>query len=174
MSFGLRTARVLVASALAVGGADAPGQGAEATERAGVAVRADQGDARQRDALLGRHHVHDALAVVAEVEEVDAGGPRGGPRGGDELGAARHPGGVAAAGEGVHDVVHRAEHLLGVPDRAARGRKPLQRHAAGPLVQEDAVDVQQRRAIAEVGDGVEVPELVDEGSGHAVQPRGGA
>jgi hypothetical protein len=59
---------------LALGGADTPGQCAQATEGAGVAVRADQRHAGQRDALFRRDHMHDALPVITQVEEMDAGG----------------------------------------------------------------------------------------------------
>jgi hypothetical protein len=46
------------------GGADAVRQRAERAMRRGVAVAADDGHARQREALLGADDVDDALALV--------------------------------------------------------------------------------------------------------------
>ncbi len=54
------------------GRADAVGQGAEGAVRGGVAVAADDGEARLRAALLGADHVDDAVADVAHREELDA------------------------------------------------------------------------------------------------------
>ena len=52
---------------LDLGGADAVGQRAEGAVRRGVAVAADDGRARQREALLGADDVDDALALVELV-----------------------------------------------------------------------------------------------------------
>jgi hypothetical protein len=57
---------------LDLGGADTEGQRAEGAVGRGVAVAADDGHARLREALLRPHHMHDALALVAHVEQRDA------------------------------------------------------------------------------------------------------
>jgi hypothetical protein len=49
---------------LHLGGADAEGQGAEGAVGGRVAVAADHGHARLREALLRPDHMHDALADV--------------------------------------------------------------------------------------------------------------
>jgi len=65
----------------------------------------------------GGDHVHDALVRVAHVEQVDASLERRSARLGDERLAARDARLVTAAGNGVHDVVHRAEHAPRDPRR---------------------------------------------------------
>jgi hypothetical protein len=57
---------------LDLGGADAVRQRAERAVRRGVAVTADNGGARQREALLGADDVDDALTLVVFVEILDA------------------------------------------------------------------------------------------------------
>jgi len=53
-------------------GADAEGQSAERTVRAGVAVAAHNGHARLRHAHLRPHYVDDALHVALDVPQSDA------------------------------------------------------------------------------------------------------
>ncbi len=55
---------------LALGRADAPGQHAQAAQRTGVAIRADDGQARQRDAQLRRNHMRNALPRILDIDEV--------------------------------------------------------------------------------------------------------
>ena len=55
-----------------LGGADAEGDRAQAAMGAGVAVAAHQQRARQGDALFRSHDMDDALARLAEVEQLDA------------------------------------------------------------------------------------------------------
>ena len=130
-------------------------------------------DARQRDALLGRNHVDDSLVVAADVEKRDAGRTCRGAGLRDEFGSSRHARGVAAPRKGVDDVIHRAEHLFGIAHAATRRGQFLEGDAAGAFVQEDAVDVEEAAAAAEVGDQVLVPEFVDEGSRHCVNVAAG-
>ena len=54
-------------------GADAEGQRAERAVRGGVAVAADDGLSRLRDAEFGADDVHDALIAAEHIEETDAG-----------------------------------------------------------------------------------------------------
>ena len=146
--------------------ADTPGQSPEASQRAGVAVRTNQRDAGQRDALLRGDHVDDALPVVAQVEEGDSRSSGRGPRAGDEVPAAGHPGIVGATGCRIHDVIHGAEHLLRVSDPPPGRFQALQGNAAGAFVEEDAVDVQQTGGVPQFGNGVLCPELVKNRAAH--------
>jgi hypothetical protein len=57
---------------LDLGGADAEAQRAERAVGRGVAVAADDDHARPDHAVLGRHHVLDALQRVVRVEQRDA------------------------------------------------------------------------------------------------------
>ena len=52
-----------------LGGADAEGVGAERAVRGGVAVAADDREARQGQPLLRADHMDDALARIAEAEQ---------------------------------------------------------------------------------------------------------
>lgn len=56
----------------ALGRADAEGEGADAAMGGGVGIVADDGGARQADALLGADDMDDALARVARAVERDA------------------------------------------------------------------------------------------------------
>ena len=55
-----------------LGGADAEGERAEGAMGAGVAVAADDGLARLRQAELRADHVHDAALLAAAAEQLDA------------------------------------------------------------------------------------------------------
>ncbi|MNI21227.1 hypothetical protein D3C73_747390 [compost metagenome] len=57
---------------LDLGRADAEGQGAQRAVRAGMRIATDDRHARQRCALLGSDHVHDALTQVIHAEFGDA------------------------------------------------------------------------------------------------------
>ena len=51
--------------------ADAEGVGAERAMRRGVAVAADDQQARQGQSLFGADHMHDALARIVQAEQRD-------------------------------------------------------------------------------------------------------
>ena len=53
------------------GRADAERIGAERAMSRGVAVAADDQQTRQREALLGADHMHDALPRIVEAEQLD-------------------------------------------------------------------------------------------------------
>jgi hypothetical protein len=135
-----------------------------ASLRAGVAVGADQRGPGEHDAELRRDDVHDALVRVADVEQPDPCLERGFARLGDEGAAARHARVVAAAGEGVDDVVHGAEDATGVGDPAAGLPQALQRDGPGALVQQHAVDGEQRRLAGGVQHDMLLPDPVEEGA----------
>ena len=88
-----------------LGGADAEGEGAEGTVRAGVAVAAHDGHAGLRGAEFRADDVHDAAPRVAHAEQLDA------EFGGVALELAHLLGG------GVHLDRHIAEHLFGAGGR---------------------------------------------------------
>jgi hypothetical protein len=147
----------------AFGGTDAPGQRAQAADGAGVAVGTDQRDAWQRNALLGRDHVHDALARVVKVDQSQPGSARAQAEFADEGLAAGEERAFAALGKGVDDVVHRAEHQLRMGHPPSRRGQPGQQRRAGALVQEDAVDEKQRALVVKFGHDMRIPDAVDHG-----------
>jgi len=115
-------------------------------------------------ALLGRDDVNDALPRVVEVEETDAGGGGSLAHRGDEdvrAGAARP---LEAPRQGLDGVIDDPVHQRRVRGPAAGLREPGQQRRPHALVQEDAVDVQQRLPAAEVRDLVHVPDLLDDGA----------
>ncbi len=148
---------------LALGRADAPGERADAADRAGVAVAAHQSEAGQRDAELGRDDMDDALPLVVHVEEIEAVFLRAAPRRADHVDAAvERRVAVAAAGLGVDHMVDDGEDLLGM-GRRAPGRLELPHcDTSAHLVQEQPVDAEQRRVLAEIGDDVIGPDFLEE------------
>ena len=152
--------------------ADAEGKRRERAVRAGVRIAADDRHPRQRRALLGADHVDDALPLVAErkirlgavradvgVERLDLG-----PR--DRIADA----GVPVLGRRV--VVGRGDDRADAPRRAARELQSFVGLRTGDLVDEMAIDVQERRAVGLRADDVAVPKLVVERArwhGHQVR-----
>ncbi len=153
---------------LDLGGADAVGQRAERAVGRGVAVAADQRDARQGEALLGTDDVDDALplvelVVVFEPEQLGVLGQIL-----DLGGALRVRIGQRAVG-GRDVVVDHQQRLLRRAHLAARQAQPLEGLRRGHLVDEVAVDVDQAGAVRLLVHQVVFPDLVVEGTrlGHA-------
>ena len=161
--------------------ADAERERAERAVRRRVRVAADAGRAGQREALLGPNDVHDALALVGHAKVLDAEvldvplerlhlGPRRdvGQEGLD---------GLAARVEGVavrrrHVVVHRRERAVGPPHGPAGEAQALEGLRRRHLVDQVAVDVDERRAGLVLGhDEVVVPDLVEERPRRAARGR---
>ncbi len=150
-----------------LGGADAEGDGAHAAVGAGVAVAAHQQGARQGNALLRSHDMDDALAGLAEIEQLYA----------PALGLVAHvieplrvglQRFVGASGLGRDDVVERGKGEIGIAHPVARILDRLQ-PAAAAVMHEVAADVQERVAVAQIGDDVAIPDLVEQGlTGHVV------
>jgi hypothetical protein len=144
-----------------LGGADAEGVGAERAMRRGVAVAADHQQARQGEALLRPHHMHDALAGIVDAEQLDVVSGR------VLLELAHH-----VRDLGIGDGATRAAggHIV-IGD--AKGETRLRHHgtALGDLtetlkrafVHVVAVHPEQRLAILAAHDLVRGPELVDQG-----------
>jgi hypothetical protein len=155
-----------------LGGADAEGDGAHAAMRAGVAVAAHQQGAGQGNALLGPDDVDDALAGLTEIEELDA----------PALGFAAHvvqplrirfQRVVGAAGLGRDDMVEGGEGEVGVAHRLA-GALDHGEAAAAAVMHQMAADVQERVVVAEIGDDMAIPDLVEQGlSRHGISFRRG-
>ena len=151
---------------LRLAAADTPGQGAHGTLGAGVAVGADQAHPRLHDALLRRHHVHDALPGVVQVEQGDAGAVGVVAGGDNKIPAAGHGGVVAAIGKGIDDVVHAAEYLLRAEHLAPLGPQAGQGNGTGALMQEYTVDVDQVATVLLAFHQVLIPQLVEQGQRH--------
>ena len=148
---------------LDLGGADAVGERAERAVRRGVAVAAHQRDAGQREALLGADDVADALADVELVEifEAEQLGVLG------EIGDLRRAlriGVGQVAVRGRHVVVDHHQRLLGRAHLAAGQPQAFERLRARHLVDDMAVDVEQRGAVRLLVDQVVGPDLVVEGT----------
>ena len=141
--------------------ADAVGQRPEGAVGGGVAVTADDGGARQREALLRAHHVDDALALVELVEILDAEfGSVLGQR--LDLDAAFLFGDALGAVGGRHVVVDHGQRLLRVADLAAGHAQALEGLGARHFVDEVAVDVEQAGAVLCFMCQVIIPDLVIE------------
>ena len=145
------------------GRADAECEGAYRPMGAGVAVAANQRDARQRQAELRADYMHDALALLADVEQAHAR-QRGllaqtddqvvGPRR-DAAGAPRpcldH---MVGCGKGQLRVAHRHPTPKHVCNRIASAQ----------VVQQVAVDVQQVDTGRQRIDHVLVPDFGEQGA----------
>ena len=145
--------------------ADAVRERAEGAVGGGVRVAADDRHARQRRALLRADDVDDALAAIVHLELGDAEAiavrvERVDLQARDRIGDA-----VRAIGR-RHVVVADREVRRQAPDLAAGELEALERLRARHLVDQVAVDVEQRRAVVLAADDVLVPELVVEGARH--------
>ena len=103
----------------------------------------------------------DTLAHITEVEQLDSGAQGSFTGGLNECGATRHAGRIGSAGKGIDDVIHGAECLLRIAHLAPTGLEAFERHAAGALMQEYPVDVDEAGAVTQIGYPVFVPDFVD-------------
>ena len=142
-------------------GADAERDVAEGAVRAGVAVAADERDARLREAQLGPDDVHDPLAGVGQVEQADA-----------ELAAIAFDGRHHLLGQAVGE---RAGLVIGGDDVVDGGQRPLGVHhlepavaehgeglGAGDFVDQVLADKELRLPRRQLADGVGVPDFVEQ------------
>ena len=148
-------------------GADAEGQRAERSVRGGVAIAADDGHAGLREALLGSHHVHDALFIARQIVETDAevGAVLFHLR---ELGRAdldRRIGQVAR--RGGRRVVHGRDGQIRPADFEPAVAQRLEGLRRGDFVTQVQIDVDQRGGAGFLGDDVAVPDFFDDGAGVA-------
>ena len=154
---------------LDLAGADAMSQRAKGAVRGGVRVPADHRHARQRGAVFGADHMHDALALGQE------GKVGGSAEFGnvlverDDLFFADRIGQAVVAffpAVGGRVVIGRGDHGAHAPDLAAGFAQALVGLWAGDLVCEVTVDVQDRCAIFFGVHDVLVPKLVVECASH--------
>jgi hypothetical protein len=144
--------------------ADAVRQRAERAMRRGVAVAADDGHARQGEALFRPDDVDDALALVlfGIIFDAEIGGVL---RQRLDLDAAL---GILDAFHPVrrrrHVVVDDGERLFGRVHLTVCHAQPLEGLRAGHLVNEVAVDIEQRGAVLVGVDDVVIPDLVVKGA----------
>src|SRR5690606_23941706 len=137
----------------------APGERTERALRTGVAVRADHGRAGQHDSELGGDHMHDPLARVVNVEQREPEATSRIAGRANELLAARHRSVIAALRRGIHDVIHRAESQFRMAYAATILLQRRKGNAAGALVQEQTIYVQQARLLVQLRDDVLTPQL---------------
>jgi hypothetical protein len=133
-----------------------------------MGVAADDGHAGQRGALLGAHHVHDALAPIENVELTDAVLatvpiqrlhllPR------HQIGDAVEAGPPIVRG----DVVIRGRQIRGhPPGPAASELQALERLGRGDLMQQLLVDVEHGLTVLSDPHHMGIPDLVVKGLPH--------
>ena len=137
---------------------------------AGVAVAADDGEARQADALLRPDDVDDALPRIQHREVGDAELGHVALQGFHLQGAFRL-GDADAAVRRLDIVVRDGDGGIGAADPAASQAQALERLRAGDLVHEVAVYVEDAGPVRHLLDHVRGPHLVEQragGWGHAV------
>jgi len=128
--------------ALDLGGADSPPPGAHPTAGRGVAVAAYHGHPRQYDAVLGGDDVDDTLARIVDVEQPEPELAAVLLHRADPL-ARWLVGRCIAARQRRGIVVDHAERELAIPDAALSVAKTIERVAAGTLMSEMTVDVDE-------------------------------
>lgn len=145
-------------------GADAEGDGTEGAVGGGVGIAAGHGHARLGKTQFGGDHVHDPLAATAEAMQGDAVTGTVALQGGEHrLGQGVSEG--ADLGGGGDDVVHRGHRALGVAHRQAQIVQGGEGLGAGDLMDQVQPDEQLGGTTRQVGDPVQLPDLVVEGAG---------
>ena len=147
-------------------GADALGHRPESAVGGGVGIAADHGHARQGGARFRPHDMDNALAPVVDLELGDAKVP-----------AVVIQGLHLLAGQGIADAVHAAAALAGFrgdivfrrrqvgippPGLATGQTQTLEGLRRSHLVNQVAVDVDQRRTVVALVHQMGIPELVIE------------
>src|SRR5437016_479833 len=152
-------------------GANAKSQSAEGAVRGGVAVAANNGLARLRDAELRANDVHDALILAAHVEEAEAGFAAVFLQGIElKLSVVVEDGQSAVSGG--DGMVHDRESEIGAADFAAFGAKPGESLGGSAFVNEVAVNVDDRGLAGLLVDDVGVPDfLIERFRSHGVSIR---
>ena len=148
---------------LDLGGADAEGQRAECAMRGGVRVAADDGHARLGGAKLGADHMHDALACVLHIEELDAklraiAAQRIHLARGDLIGDDQAI--LRACGWDV--VVHGGDMPVWPAQFASRQAQTIEGLRRCDFMHQMKVDINQRRFARRLGDDVLLPDLLKE------------
>ena len=145
-------------------GADAKGDGAEGAVGGGMGIPAGDGHARLGEAQFGGDHMDDALTAAADAMEANAVLGAVGLQGGQHfLGQriSKRP----RLGGGGHDVIDGGHGALRVPHaqpQVPQGRKSL---GAGDLMDEVQANEQLGGAPGQLGNPMQIPDLVVEGAG---------
>src|SRR5690625_2299778 len=142
-------------------GADAEGDCSEGAVGARVRVAAGDGGTGLGDALLRPHHVHDALAAAAQVEELDAVLGAVAAQLGDHVVGERVGEGLLK-GDGRHDVVDCGEGAFRHPYGQVQVAQHSERLGAGHLVDEVGAYQELGLPAFEFAHGVGVPDLVEQ------------
>ena len=151
---------------LAVAGTDPPGQCTQRAQGTGMAVGTGQGQSGQGNALFRGNNMGNTLARIVDVEQGDAGAARLLAHTYDKLPATVHGGVIASSREGIDDMIHGAEHLPRVFHPAAFFRHGAQGNAAGALMQENPVDVQQAGTVSQISDEMVIPDFFENSLWH--------
>ena len=145
-----------------LGRADPERVSAERAVRRGMAVAANDRQARQRQPLFRRDDVHDSLARIVQPDQPDPRAPR------IVFELPEHLGEIpVAATQGAlarwHIVVRDPEGELGMRDAPAPSSDLIECKER-PLMHKMAVDPDEARPVLARRNRVGVPELVDEGA----------
>ena len=122
-----------------------------------MAVWTNQRHAGLSDAQFGGNDVHDTLARIVDIEKLNTHGVGGGAGRDDKVPPSRHQRLIAATGQRVDNMIDCSERLTGTTHPTPRLSKARQRDAAGSLVEENAVDVQQGAPTGQLLDLVSLP-----------------
>ena len=129
---------------LGITGTNPPCQRAHAALCAGMTIGTGNGKAGQRNAQLGRNHMHNALIGIGYIEQTNTGSNRCGACFKNEIFATGHQCVFAATEQGVDNMINGAEHLCGVAHRTAAFTQAFQGNGAHAFVQKNPVHGQQR------------------------------
>jgi len=129
-----------------------------------VGVAAGDGHAWLGEAQLRGDHVHDPLAAAAEAVQGDAVRGAVGLERGQHLLRQRIGEGPRLGGGG-HDVIHRGHGALGVAHAQAQVLEAGKGLRAGHLMDQVQADEQLAGAAGQLGDPVQIPDLVVKGAG---------
>ena len=146
-------------------GADPERQRAKGAMRAGVAVAADNGQARLRQPELGANHVHNALQRAEAVLEPNT-----------ELFTVALERVKLSFSDGIGDglrqrprrcvVIHRRDRQIWTTHAAAGEPQALKGLRRRDFVDQVQIDVEQRGLARHVAHDVSVPDFLEEGPGH--------
>ena len=140
--------------------ANAKGQSAKPTIGASVTIAANQRGARQHNAKLWPHHMHNAIAILTEIEKPDAGFGRALAQACDQLTTLREA--FRRAPRRCRDRVIRCrEGKFGMGDGITCFPHFTQRPPAREIMQQHAVAMQQRPAGTKIRNHMRIPNLVE-------------
>src|ERR1700674_3614262 len=146
---------------LDLAGANAESQRAEGAVGGGVAITADEGLAGLGDAQLGADDVHDALILAVHVEKANAGFAAVLFEGIElELGVVIEDGQSAVGGG--DGVVHHRESEIGAADLATFGAETGEGLGRRALMDEVAVNIDNRGLVGVLANNVGVPDFLIE------------